>query len=73
MNTSGSGGFLFNAIKVYDDPTASSVLAQRHHPKRQKREISAEDVKMELSAIDSVSSEPILPNSEQDNLGGDGS
>ncbi|KAF7972594.1 hypothetical protein HWV62_17398 [Athelia sp. TMB] len=62
MNTSGSGGFLFNVIKVYDDPTASSVLAQRHHSKRRKQEISVDDVKMELSATESVASAAILQN-----------
>ncbi|TDL28112.1 Gcd10p-domain-containing protein [Rickenella mellea] len=30
MSTSGTGGFLLHAIKVYDDPNASSVHFQRH-------------------------------------------
>ncbi|KAI0652487.1 Gcd10p-domain-containing protein [Trametes meyenii] len=33
MNASGSGGFLFHVIKIYDDPTASSVMVQRHRKK----------------------------------------
>jgi len=33
MNTSGSGGFLFSVTKVYDDPSASSVMAHRQHKK----------------------------------------
>ncbi|KIM88856.1 hypothetical protein PILCRDRAFT_813845 [Piloderma croceum F 1598] len=37
MNTSGSGGFLFNVTKVYDDPSASSVMVHRQH-KKQKSE-----------------------------------
>jgi len=35
MAMSGSGGFVLNAIKIYDDPTASHALMQR----RQKRNI----------------------------------
>ncbi|KAF8808114.1 Gcd10p-domain-containing protein [Phlegmacium glaucopus] len=35
MAMSGSGGFILNAIKIYDDPTASHALMQR----RQKRSI----------------------------------
>ena len=33
MNTSGTGGFILNTIKVYDDPEASSVLANRRKAK----------------------------------------
>ncbi|KAI0778806.1 Gcd10p-domain-containing protein [Trametes elegans] len=33
MNTSGSGGFIFHVIKIYDDPTASSVMVHRHRKK----------------------------------------
>ncbi|KAG6813226.1 hypothetical protein H0H92_013113 [Tricholoma furcatifolium] len=36
MNTSGSGGYLLHALKIYDDPNASSVLAHRHKPKKAK-------------------------------------
>lgn len=39
MNTSGSGGFLFNVTKVYDDPSASSVMAHRQH-KKSKLEVA---------------------------------
>lgn len=35
MAMSGSGGFILNAIKIYDDPTASNALMLR----RQKRSI----------------------------------
>jgi len=35
MAMSGSGGFILNAIKIYDDPTASYALSQR----RQKRSV----------------------------------
>ncbi|KAG1795702.1 Gcd10p-domain-containing protein [Suillus plorans] len=37
MSTSGSGGFLLHAIKVYDDPNASKVSSHRQS-KRQKKE-----------------------------------
>jgi len=37
MNMSGSGGFLLHAIKVYDDPSASSVLLYKK-PKKPKQE-----------------------------------
>ncbi|OCH89722.1 Gcd10p-domain-containing protein [Obba rivulosa] len=33
MNTSGSGGFILHAIRVYDDPKASSVVAHRQKKK----------------------------------------
>ncbi|KAI9057742.1 Gcd10p-domain-containing protein [Trametes sanguinea] len=33
MNASGSGGFIFHVIKIYDDPTASSAMAHRHRKK----------------------------------------
>ncbi|KAG6889975.1 hypothetical protein C0995_012935 [Termitomyces sp. Mi166 len=36
MNTSGSGGYLLHALKIYDDPNASSVLMHRHKPKKAK-------------------------------------
>ncbi|KDQ63239.1 hypothetical protein JAAARDRAFT_188836 [Jaapia argillacea MUCL 33604] len=38
MNMTGSGGFLLHAIKVYDDPSASSVLAFRQ-PKSKKAKV----------------------------------
>ncbi|KAG6817921.1 hypothetical protein H0H87_012389 [Tephrocybe sp. NHM501043] len=37
MMTSGSGGYLLHALKIYDDPNASSVMMHRHHkPKKAK-------------------------------------
>lgn len=36
MNTSGSGGFLLHAIKVYDDPNASKVSSHRQSKRRKK-------------------------------------
>ncbi|KAH9897769.1 Gcd10p-domain-containing protein [Cubamyces lactineus] len=33
MNASGSGGFIFQVLKIYDDPTASSVMVHRHRKK----------------------------------------
>ncbi|KAH9849238.1 Gcd10p-domain-containing protein [Lenzites betulinus] len=33
MNASGSGGFIFHVIKIYDDPTASSAMLHRHRKK----------------------------------------
>ncbi|KAI0714889.1 Gcd10p-domain-containing protein [Earliella scabrosa] len=33
MNASGSGGFILHVIKIYDDPTASSVMVHRHRKK----------------------------------------
>ncbi|KAI0368838.1 Gcd10p-domain-containing protein [Pilatotrama ljubarskyi] len=33
MNGSGSGGFIFHVLKIYDDPTASSVMVHRHRKK----------------------------------------
>jgi len=38
MNMSGSGGFILHTTKVYDDPTASSVMAHRHKAKKAKTE-----------------------------------
>ncbi|KAH7930926.1 Gcd10p-domain-containing protein [Leucogyrophana mollusca] len=38
MSSSGSGGFLLHAIKVYDDPSASSVMTHRQS-KRRKEDI----------------------------------
>ncbi|RPD57093.1 Gcd10p-domain-containing protein [Lentinus tigrinus ALCF2SS1-6] len=40
MNASGSGGFILHVIKIYDDPTASSVMVHRH---RKKVKQSSED------------------------------
>ncbi|KAI0756365.1 Gcd10p-domain-containing protein [Daedaleopsis nitida] len=40
MNASGSGGFILHVIKIYDDPTASSVMVHRH---RKKAKQSSED------------------------------
>ncbi|KAI8990630.1 Gcd10p-domain-containing protein [Trametes punicea] len=33
MNASGSGGFIFHVIKIYDDLTASSAMLHRHRKK----------------------------------------
>lgn len=41
MNTSGTGGFILHAIKVYDDPNASSVMAHRQKAKKAKLEAEA--------------------------------
>ncbi|KAI0720061.1 Gcd10p-domain-containing protein [Cerioporus squamosus] len=40
MNASGSGGFILHVIKIYDDPTASSVMVHRH---RKKAKQSSQD------------------------------
>ncbi|KAG6900507.1 hypothetical protein C0993_009460 [Termitomyces sp. T159_Od127] len=44
MNTSGSGGYLLHAYKIYDDPNASSVLMHRHKPKKPKLAEPASEV-----------------------------
>ena len=53
MNTSGTGGFILHAIKVYDDPEASSVLANRRKAKiariQETTSTEQEDVSMEVS------------------------
>ena len=53
MNTSGTGGFILHTIKVYDDPEASSVLANRRKAKIARIQGTAlneqEDVPMEVS------------------------
>ncbi|KAH9947122.1 Gcd10p-domain-containing protein [Amylocystis lapponica] len=38
MNTSGSGGYILHAIKVYDDPAANPVTAHRHKAKKARLE-----------------------------------
>ncbi|GLB35838.1 putative eukaryotic translation initiation factor 3 62 kDa subunit [Lyophyllum shimeji] len=39
MNTSGSGGFILHAIKIYDDPNASAItFPRRTKPKKAKTE-----------------------------------
>ncbi|KAK7695050.1 hypothetical protein QCA50_002239 [Cerrena zonata] len=38
MNASGSGGFILHTIKVYDDPSASSVMAHRKAAKKARTE-----------------------------------
>jgi len=57
MNTSGSGGFLFNVTKVYDDPSASSVMAHRQHkkPKIEAAEVKQRDLAdTSLSALETL-------------------
>ena len=52
MNTSGTGGFILHTIKVYDDPEASSVLANRRKAKIARLQETAsteQDVPMEPS------------------------
>jgi len=49
MNTSGSGGFIFTVIKVYDDPNASSVMSHRQHAKKQKRDLSGEEFNIAIA------------------------
>ncbi|KAI0695606.1 Gcd10p-domain-containing protein [Cytidiella melzeri] len=43
MNTSGTGGFILHTIKVYDDPEASSVLANRRKAKMARLAKAASD------------------------------
>lgn len=47
MNMSGSGGFILHTTKVYDDPTASSVMAHRHKAKRSRSENAVEQLTTE--------------------------
>ncbi|KAK2461432.1 hypothetical protein APHAL10511_005895 [Amanita phalloides] len=42
MSMSGSGGFILHAIKVYDDPDATSVVSHRHRTKRPRTSEHAE-------------------------------
>ncbi len=64
MNTSGTGGFILNTIKVYDDPEASSVLANRRKAKiarLQEPTTDVPDVAMEVSNEQVVVSVAELP------------
>ncbi|KAJ3731995.1 Gcd10p family-domain-containing protein [Lentinula guzmanii] len=51
MNTSGSGGYILHAIKVYDDPTANSVII----PRSQKTKMS-----IDCGAVHSAAATPTL-------------
>jgi len=53
MNMSGSGGFILHTIKIYDDPTAQSVVVHRQKAKKAKLEADAAS----SSRQDSVMSE----------------
>ncbi|KAG5720826.1 tRNA (adenine-N(1)-)-methyltransferase non-catalytic subunit TRM6 [Termitomyces sp. T112] len=55
MNTSGSGGYLLHAFKIYDDPNASSVLMHRHKPKK-VRLTQTEPTSEVVSSADDISS-----------------
>ncbi|KAG5647727.1 hypothetical protein DXG03_008450 [Asterophora parasitica] len=42
MVTSGTGGFVLHAIKIYDDPNASKVIFDRRKPKKPKADQATE-------------------------------
>ena len=43
MNTTGTGGFILNTIKVYDDTEASSVMANRRKAKMARLQVNNEE------------------------------
>lgn len=51
MMTSGTGGFLLHAIKVYDDPEASAVETHRHRNKKARTEQSEAVVQKETALL----------------------
>ncbi|KAI0828876.1 Gcd10p-domain-containing protein [Trametes gibbosa] len=61
MNASGSGGFIFHVIKIYDDPTASSAMLHRHRKKlKQSSETSsATNAAKEGSSVMVATSDPV--------------
>ncbi|KII94259.1 hypothetical protein PLICRDRAFT_36512 [Plicaturopsis crispa FD-325 SS-3] len=63
MTTSGTGGFLLHAIKVYDDPAASSIMA--HRQRKAKR------VKVEEPSAEEGSTAPKQAEQEQGHAGKD--
>ncbi|KAF7792269.1 hypothetical protein EIP86_003305 [Pleurotus ostreatoroseus] len=63
MNMSGSGGFLLHVIKVYDDPTATSVVA--HRLKNKKARVEAETTASK-SATPDVANGPKSENAMKD-------
>ncbi|PFH52253.1 hypothetical protein AMATHDRAFT_46381 [Amanita thiersii Skay4041] len=50
MSMSGSGGAVLHAIKVFDDPKASSAMVQRHKPKKLNSE-STPDIDLTGSSL----------------------
>jgi len=68
MNTSGSGGFLFNVTKVYDDPSASSVMAHRQHkkPRLEVAMIESEPADTSLVMLEASDTDHIIHNNPSD-------
>ncbi|KAJ3549898.1 hypothetical protein NM688_g5131 [Phlebia brevispora] len=50
MNMSGSGGFILHTIKVYDDPSASSVVSHRLKVKKARSEDASKSVTPDVTA-----------------------
>lgn len=43
MNTPGTGGYILQAIKIYDDPTATSAMSYKYKTKKQNGTNEAEE------------------------------
>ncbi|KAI0072222.1 Gcd10p-domain-containing protein [Panus rudis PR-1116 ss-1] len=64
MNASGSGGFILHTIKVYDDPTASSVKSHRV-AKKARTDQSASVSRNASAAPEQSQPQPEKPQTEQ--------